>query len=105
MLQNIYFSIFSILSSYTIYDEWQHNPVLTTIGTTGLPIEKVKFPSITICGQGSSKDILDKAMFRQMTDHLAAKGKNTTGMTPENVGLDISSNTQLIYLHKKFNIT
>ena len=76
------------MSSYTIYEEWENNPVLTTIGTTGLPIEKLKFPSITICGQGSSKDILDKAMFRQMTDYLAAKGKNTSGMTPEQVHLN-----------------
>ena len=75
--------IFSILSSYQIYVEWQHQPVLTTIGTTGLPIEQIKFPSITICGQGSSKDILDKAMYRQLTNYLAGKGKNVSGMTKE----------------------
>ena len=78
---------FSILSSYQIYIEWQNQPVLTTIGTTGLPVEKIKFPSITICGQGSSKDILDKAMFRQLSNYLAEKGINTTGKSKEEVSI------------------
>ena len=68
--------------------EWQHQPVLTTIGTTGLPVEKIKFPSITICGQGSSKDILDRAMFRQLSNYLADKGVNITGKSKEEVNLD-----------------
>ena len=88
-LNNIPKNIFlSIFSSYQIYVEWQHQPVLTTIGTTGLPVEKIKFPSITICGQGSSKDILDRAMFRQLSNYLADKGVNITGKSKEEVNLD-----------------
>ena len=90
------------MSSYTIYDEWQDHPVLTTIGTTGLPIERVKFPSITICGQGSSKDILDKALFKQMTDFCAATGKNCSGMTQEQVPLHIIEIGQFIGLYNSF---
>ena len=33
------------------YINWKDNPVLTTVGTTGHPIEKVEFPAITICAQ------------------------------------------------------
>ena len=73
------------MSSYTIYEEWQSQPVLTTIGTTGLPIEKIKFPAITICGQGSSKDILNNAMFRQLGTYLASQGKNISEMSEEEV--------------------
>ena len=47
-----------------------------------------KFPSITICGQGSSKDILDRAMFRQLSNYLADKGVNITGKSKEEVNLD-----------------
>lgn len=31
--------------------QWQDNPVLTTVATTGHPIENVEFPAITICAQ------------------------------------------------------
>ena len=73
------------MSSFTIYEEWQSHPVLTTIGTTGLPIEKIKFPAITICGQGSSKDILNNAMFRQLENYLVSQGKNISEMSEEEV--------------------
>ena len=78
------------MSSYTIYKEWQNQPVLTTIGTTGLPIEKIKFPAITICGQGSSKDILNNAMFRQLGTYLASQGKNISEMSEEEVSSKMS---------------
>ena len=51
--------------SAVAYIGWQDDPVITIIGTTGLPIEKVKFPSITICGQGTAKEIVDAALFKQ----------------------------------------
>ena len=41
----------AIYLSVTAYLEWKANPVLTTVATTGFPIEKVEFPSITICAQ------------------------------------------------------
>ena len=44
-------------NSYKIYCDWQNDPVTTTIGTTGLNIEKIDYPSITICAQGSVKEI------------------------------------------------
>ena len=44
--------ILALTWSITAYKNWQNDPVLTTIATTGLPIENVPFPSITICAQG-----------------------------------------------------
>ena len=41
----------AIYMSLTAYWQWVDNPVLTTIGTTGYPIENVSFPAITICSQ------------------------------------------------------
>ena len=42
---------FAIFLSVKAYVEWKDNPVLTTVATTGFPIEKVEFPAITICAQ------------------------------------------------------
>ena len=41
----------AILISILAYIQWKENPVLTSISTTGYPIEKVPFPAITICAQ------------------------------------------------------
>ena len=61
--------------SAVAYIGWQDDPVITSIGTTGLPIEKVKFPSITICGQGTAKEIVDAALFKQFNAYLEMKNK------------------------------
>ena len=45
-------SIFlALLLSFSAYVEWKENPVLTTVASTGHPIQKIEFPSITICAQ------------------------------------------------------
>ena len=41
----------AIFLSVTAYRNWQETPVLTTVATTGHPIQKVQFPAITICAQ------------------------------------------------------
>ena len=61
--------------SYDAYISWQDHPVITSIGTTGLPIERVKFPSITICAQGTAKEIVDAALFKQFNEYLGRKNK------------------------------
>ena len=40
----------AIMSTYAYFD-WRDSPVLTTVATTGYPIEKIEFPAITICAQ------------------------------------------------------
>jgi hypothetical protein len=53
--QGIYFSIYSlqwyILYSCTILG-WKDNPVITTIQSTAYPVEKIMFPTVTICDEG-----------------------------------------------------
>ena len=48
----------ALLLSFSAYVEWKENPVLTTVGTTGHPIEKVEYPAITICAQVMSNNII-----------------------------------------------
>ena len=57
---------FAINWSISAYKNWQEDPILTTVATTGLAIEDVSFPSITICAQGSANDIVDAALFNQL---------------------------------------
>ena len=42
---------FAVYLSVLAHVEWKNNPVLTTVATTGFPIEKIDFPAITICAQ------------------------------------------------------
>ena len=43
--------IFAAILSLQGLQKWQNNLILTTVETTSYPIEKVEFPSITICAQ------------------------------------------------------
>ena len=43
--------------SLKIYDDWQTNPVITTVSTTGYSIKNIPYPSVTICAQGSMREI------------------------------------------------
>ena len=49
---------FALTLSISAYTNWTGNPVLTTVWTTGHPIEKIPFPSVTICAQGSVNEII-----------------------------------------------
>ena len=42
---------------FKAYAEWQEHPVLTTVSTTGKPIKDIEFPAITICSQGTIKEV------------------------------------------------
>ena len=66
---------FAICMSTTAYKNWKNNPVLTSVRTTGLPIENIEFPAITICTQGSANEIVDAALFQQFNSYLTTKGK------------------------------
>ena len=64
---------FAINWSISAYQSWKEYPILTTVATTGLAIENVSFPSITICTQGSANDIVDAAIFKQFVEYLEEK--------------------------------
>ena len=43
-----------------IYNNWEQDPISTTVGTTEYNIENIEYPSITICAQGSVRNIIGK---------------------------------------------
>ena len=69
--------------SVSAYKNWQDYPILTSVATTGYPIEKVPFPSITICAQGAANDIVDAALFKQFERYLAKKKLNFTALSSD----------------------
>ena len=56
--------------TYRIYTSWDENPISTNLGTTEYDIENLDYPSITICAQGSVKEIIGN-------QHLSQKLANT----------------------------
>ena len=42
---------FASLLSIDAYIEWEDNPVVTTVKSTGTSIKEIEFPAITICAQ------------------------------------------------------
>ena len=64
----------SIHSTIQTWNEWQDNPIITTINTTAYPIQNIEFPAITICSQGAAKDLLDKVILNQFEAYLRARG-------------------------------
>jgi hypothetical protein len=67
---------FTTIQMTILYNDWQNDPVITTLDTVSLPIEQIKFPAITICPQGSVKTILDSVLFEQLKGYI--KNKNIT---------------------------
>ena len=45
----------AIHMSVDAWKTWKESPVLTSVHSTGLPIQNVDFPAITICSQGLIK--------------------------------------------------
>ena len=69
--------------SILAFDDWQQNPILTSVATTGYPIEKVEFPAITICAQGAANDVVDAALFKQFDRYLIKKNLNFSELSTE----------------------
>ena len=50
----------SLILTKKIYDNWEQDPISTTVGTTEYNIENIEYPSITICAQGSVTEVVGK---------------------------------------------
>ena len=50
----------SLYFTLKIYKSWIEGPITTTVGTTEYDIGQIEYPSITICAQGSVKEIIGK---------------------------------------------
>ena len=48
---------FILYQSIYIYKDWQKDPIIITVGTTGKPIKDLDYPTITICPQGQSNEV------------------------------------------------
>ena len=90
--------------SISAYVNWQNNPVLTSVGTTAFPIEKVKFPSITICAQGAADEVVDAALFKQFVEYLQdkknkrkVKRESKNELLPEGLVEDVHSFLEDMY--------
>ena len=70
LLTVFFATLFAILSSLSTYRNWKDDPILTSVETTAYSVQKVPFPSITICPQGAANDIVDAAIFKQFIDYL-----------------------------------
>ena len=62
------------------YIQWQEEPVVTTVTTTGLPISEVPFPSVVICAQGDDIDSEKAAIFKIMFEELNKTAGNVSYM-------------------------
>ena len=67
---------FTTLQMTTLYQQWQDDPVITTLDTVALPIEKIEFPAVTICPQGSVNKITESVLFKQLKEYIIEKREN-----------------------------
>ena len=73
--------VFTTYQVITLYNDWQDQPVITTLDTVSLPIEEIEFPAVTICPQGSRQEIIDSVLFRQLKSYIQYKDSNVTNLT------------------------
>ena len=48
------------------YEEWDSNPIITSVSTTARSIKSLEWPSITICGQGRDTSLIDRVIHQQV---------------------------------------
>ena len=89
--------IFTTFQVCKLYKEWQDEPVITTLDTVALPIEQVDFPAVTICPQGSRKEIIDSVLFRQLKEYIADKRPNATRLTQDEMMEEVDNFFKDVY--------
>ena len=60
----------AIYSSFDAWKECKASPVLTSIRSTGLPLQNISFPAITICSQGLIKVSFSGFLLNQISSFL-----------------------------------
>ena len=55
---------------FNIWRQWVDDPVVTTLNTISLPVERIDFPAVTLCPQGSTEDIIDNFFYHQFEEWL-----------------------------------
>ena len=75
---------FTVYQLPDFYLEWQEHPIITVLDTVALPIEDIKFPAVTICPQGSAKDIMDAVLYKQLKEYILKEQGNSSEVTGSN---------------------
>jgi hypothetical protein len=65
--------VITTIQMTSLHNQWKTYPVITTLDTIAFPIENIEFPAVTICPQGSMKEIVDNVMFQQLRDYITNK--------------------------------
>ena len=53
-----------------LFDEWEDSPLITTLNTSSYPIDEIQFPQVTICPQGSVNNLVERVLFKQLTEFI-----------------------------------
>ena len=64
---------FTAFQTFSLYNQWQNEPVITTLETIALPIKEIEFPAITICPQGKLNGVVDAVLFKQLSEYIKNK--------------------------------
>ena len=70
---------FTAIQTTQLYIQWKADPVVTSLDTVAVPIEELEFPAVTICPQGSVKEIGNAVLFKQFKDYVLKKRANNSG--------------------------
>ena len=66
----------AVMLSKTAYEEWQDNPVLTTLKKTSKKISSNQFPSVTICTEGVNMEAVRNALVKDIMNWRNNSGSN-----------------------------
>ena len=89
--------IFTTFQVCNLYDEWQDEPVITTLDTVALPIEEIEFPAVTICPQGTRQEIIDSVLFRQLKEYIENDKVNVTSLTQDEMMDEVKAFLKDVY--------
>ena len=103
----LFVSIALAATSYQVWKIWSEadaNPIITTLDTISYPIENIDFPAVTLCPQGSVREIVDAVLFHQFEEWLSKEAMNEGKRKKRGIDQDqkksVESNAQF-----KHNIT
>lgn len=58
---------------FNLWTNWFDDPVVTSLRTISLPVERIDFPAVTLCPQGSIAEIMDNVLYHQFEEWLIQK--------------------------------
>ncbi len=64
-----------------MYNDWDNQPVVTNVATTGLEISQVLFPSVTICADGVMSSFSHASFIKQLSEFVQQQSKNNVTIT------------------------